>query len=145
MSLQKILRYLADHRLKLVYLPLILYWLVIFIGTTLPAGELPDVESLSDKTKHFIAYFILALLLNLALIFQRRLPRISKYSHLITFICAAIYGILDELHQNFIPGRQSDIMDWYADISGSLLGVLVVFAIKKATEWGKNYSREETF
>lgn len=145
MSLRKLLIYLADHRRKLVYIPLLLYWLIIFILTTLPAGDLPDVSSLSDKTKHFIAYMMLAVLLNLAFIFQTRLPKVSKYSHFFTFLCAALYGIIDELHQSFIPGRQSDIKDWYADISGSLLGILIVFVIKKITEWGKNLSREETF
>ena len=129
---QKVISFLADHRYKFVYVPLIIYWVIIFIGTTLPSSQLPNWGPLTDKEKHFIAYFLLSVLLNFALSFQMKKPRLSKYSHFFTFIIVALYGILDELHQSFIPGRSCDIHDWYADISGALLGVILAFLVKKS-------------
>ncbi len=39
------------------------------------------------------------------------------------FIVSA-YGIIDEIHQSFTPGRSSSIFDWIADTLGALLGAL---------------------
>jgi VanZ family protein len=36
---------------------------------------------------------------------------------------AAGYGIFDEFHQSFVPGRSADIRDWFADVSGALIGI----------------------
>jgi VanZ family protein len=36
---------------------------------------------------------------------------------------AAAYGIFDELHQSFVPGRSADILDWFADVCGALIGI----------------------
>ncbi len=36
---------------------------------------------------------------------------------------ASLYGILDELHQYFVPQRRADLLDVGADILGSIMGV----------------------
>lgn len=38
---------------------------------------------------------------------------------------AVLYGALDELHQWFVPGRNSDARDWLADAVGALAGVFI--------------------
>ena len=38
----------------------------------------------------------------------------------------ADYGISDEFHQSFVPGRTPDVLDWLADTSGALLAALLL-------------------
>lgn len=42
---------------------------------------------------------------------------------------ATWYGILDEVHQSFVPGRSSSVEDVLADAAGALLGTLLAYAI----------------
>lgn len=121
--------YLEKRKVWLVYIPLVLYWIVLFTATTLPGPQLPDIH-IGDKIEHFSAFFILAVFLNLALIYQRKSYFLFKYATLVTIIICFLYGAIDELHQMFIPGRFADIRDWLADSTGVLLGVLVLNFVK---------------
>lgn len=121
--------YLEQRKTWLVYLPLALYWIILFTATTLPGNQLPDLH-LSDKIEHFSAFFILAVLLNLALIFQRKSFVLFKYAALVTIVITLSYGAIDELHQIFIPGRSADIRDWLADSTGVILGVFILNLVK---------------
>lgn len=38
----------------------------------------------------------------------------------------ATYGLLDEFHQSFVPGRTASGQDFLADAAGALLGLLLV-------------------
>lgn len=37
-------------------------------------------------------------------------------------IAAALYGVTDELHQSFVPGRSADVFDAVADAIGAAIG-----------------------
>ena len=37
-------------------------------------------------------------------------------------ILAALYGLSDEIHQAFVPGRMADPWDWMADGFGAAIG-----------------------
>lgn len=41
----------------------------------------------------------------------------------VTLMCAVAWGALDELHQRYVPFRQSDPLDLLADATGALLVV----------------------
>lgn len=112
-----------------------LYWVTIFILTTIPADAIPQFFNWQDKIEHFSAYFVLAVLLNLTLYFQKQFKLISDKSFLFTALFVAGYGAIDELHQLFIPGRQCDFFDWTSDTIGGLIGVLIVYTfLRKVTE-----------
>ena len=117
--------FLSNRRMYL-YLPLGLYWLLIFVLTSIPGTHVPNLFGTSDKLKHFAAYFVLAFLLNFALYIQKRFPLLSNRAMLFTFLITLIYGIFDEVHQIFIPGRAFDWWDLVADITGSILGIFIV-------------------
>ncbi len=107
-----------------IYLPLIIYWLIIFIGTSIPGGSIPSI-GVSDKFKHLGAYFFLTILLCLAFYLQERFPFIKRYHLQSSLIVTSVYGVIDEIHQIFIPGRSCDIYDWIADFIGAILGVVI--------------------
>ncbi|MBR4011522.1 MAG: VanZ family protein, partial [Spirochaetaceae bacterium] len=46
-------------------------------------------------------------------------------------IIVSIYGIIDEIHQSFTPGRSSTISDWIADTLGALFGSFVFYLVVK--------------
>lgn len=118
--------YLKENRLKVLVIPLIIYWLIIFIGTSLPSTSYVDVFEISDKLKHFSAYLVLAILLALNLHFQAKWKGIAQNYLISTFIICTFYGLIDEIHQMLVPNRSAEFLDWLADLSGTLIGILVI-------------------
>lgn len=117
--------YLRDHKNYLVRLPLILYWIILFILTSLPTGLAIETRDVSDKVLHFGAYGLLSVLLYLNLYFQNKSNLLSSYAGLFTILIASFYGVLDEIHQMLVPGRSAEFLDWFADFTGSLTAVLI--------------------
>jgi len=123
--------YLEKRKVWFVYTPLVIYWLILFIATTIPVERLPSI-GFTDKINHFIAYFILAVMVNLTLIFQRKSRLLFEKASIATIIICLFYGAVDELHQILVPGRFAETLDWVADALGTISGVLIViFLINK--------------
>lgn len=121
--------YLEKRKKWLIYFPLFIYWFVLFTATTLPGNDLPSI-GLSDKIEHFTAFLILAVLLNLALIYQRKSYFLFKNASIATIFITLSYGAADEIHQLFISGRTADIRDWLADATGVIIGVILLILLK---------------
>lgn len=80
-----------------------------------------------DYLLHAIEYAGLSILLFRALnrgMFTFRYASSAPYA----VIISTAYGISDELHQWFVPGRSSELSDVLADLVGSTIGVLLIFA-----------------
>jgi VanZ family protein len=126
--------FIERNRVYLIYTPLTIYWLVIFILTSLPGNIALDMH-VSDKIEHFGAYGLLGVFLYSALYFQKKYKILSENPATFTLIFASLYGMVDELHQLFVPGRSADILDWTADFIGSVLAVIITkFIIEKLKE-----------
>lgn len=112
---------MQDKKLK-YYLPPLVWAALILAVSSIPQLKTPSLGfDWVDKLFHFGEYFIFGLLLGRGLGGARR----WFSSALIMATCiAGIFGIVDELHQYFIPGRSTDIYDMLADILGSFLGAL---------------------
>jgi VanZ family protein len=78
-----------------------------------------------DKVQHFIAYFVLAAAAGLWFSPDRRQKRKWK-SFFISAAVAMVYGIIDEVHQYFVPGRDCNVWDWLADSIGAVFGGLAI-------------------
>lgn len=133
------LKKLEKNKKWLVYFPLVIYWIILFVATTLPSRDIPEI-GVSDKVEHFGAYMVLAVLLNLTLMFQNKYPKIKKKAWLYTLIFCVTYAGLDEIHQLFVPSRDCDILDWLSDSSGVLLGLgfvkLLIYYFKYRPQTG---------
>lgn len=110
---------------SLFYASLIIYWIILFSATSIPADSVPTT-GVSDKIEHFLAYFILTILLASTLFFQNKFTFIKKHYLLSTLIIASVYGIVDELHQLLVPGRSCELLDWLSDVGGVMLGIIFV-------------------
>jgi VanZ family protein len=113
---------------------LVVYWLALFVGTHMPRGPqelLP--KNVSDKLLHFTAYGGLAFLLCLNGSLRRPL---GWRQFAIVLALLAGFGAFDEITQ--IPvGRDCDILDWIADVTGATLGIggfLLVASVFKLPE-----------
>ena len=105
---------------------------VIFILSSLPGAFFTIPTRLPvDKAFHAGIFFIFCLLLNRAFINQTRLLTLSRYRLLISFLIVVAYGISDEFHQTFVPGRTPDFADALADSIGGLLGILYLFFLTR--------------
>lgn len=86
------------------------------------AGSLPV-----DKIAHAIVFGILGALVLRALASGRPSLRVA----LAAIALAAAYGGIDELHQRFVPGRQSSIADVVADAVGASLAVGIAAMLRR--------------
>ena len=119
------LEYIEKHKVKFLYAPMFVYWLILLTATSLPAKDLPNT-GVNDKIEHFSAYLILSLLLAFALSIQKRYKKARERSSLYTLIIVGIYAAADEIHQLFIPGRDCQFGDWVADFLAAIIAVAVI-------------------
>ena len=112
---------------RLTLVVLCVYWLTIFVLSHIPKDRVPSGWTVSGKTLHLGAYFVLTLLVfaNAQLILRTSLR--SKKTWLMIGVVVA-YGALDEFLQLFIPGRHGSLLDWAVDVAACLLcvGVLLL-------------------
>ncbi len=127
-------KFLEKNKLYLVYLPLVIYWIILLVATSLPAPDLPDVWG-SDKIKHYLAYGVLAFLLNLTFLVQEKKKLTVQKAFLVTIITCSVYGALDEIHQIFIPGRSAELLDLLADVIGAVTGAIIVLYIARKSSY----------
>lgn len=131
--------FIKQNRNWVLLLPLILYWIIIFIGTTIPSDHLSNIVDIGDKLKHFSAYLILAFLLSMNLFFQEKWASASKNYLAYTLVVCIFYGAFDELHQLFVPNRSAEFLDWFADISGSVIGLFFAYLLINKIKTSFNY------
>lgn len=106
------MRRLIDVGLALGYAGLI-FFLSAQSGFTVPRG----IWSF-DKVVHLVEYAVLAFLIARAL---RHAPTL-RWPVPAAILLSTLYGVSDEIHQSFVPGRVADPYDAIADAVGSLLG-----------------------
>jgi VanZ family protein len=115
-------------RNQLNFLGLFLYCLLIYWLSDQPALPMPMVFSFQDKIQHLIAYFIMAMLAWRS--FQSMVGS-TRMLALASVVFCSLYGVSDEWHQSFVPGRDVSALDWIADTLGA---ILAVFLLKKLSK-----------
>ena len=103
----------------------IIYWFItfgymgiIFFLSSQRSFPIHGLPENADKAVHMFIYMPLAFLLYLSL----HTSGLKKSLFAVAFICAGIYGITDEFHQYFVPGRYASSGDVAADFFGAFLG-----------------------
>ena len=114
-------------RLLVFHLPAILYMVLIYYVSSLRQISPPSIGfSMEDKFYHFAEYAVLSFFLYYALRYYRR-ASIRNKIHIIAAIAACIFAGTDELHQYFVPGRESTIGDLTADWLGAIVTQAVIW------------------
>lgn len=111
-------------RLLLLWLPPFLWMGVIFAASSVPATALPSPPEYVMFLAHFLEFFILGILLFRAMNGGLRNP-VTLAALFIAFLLCFGYGVLDEFHQLFVPGRVPDLLDLAADMAGAATACLI--------------------
>ena len=102
----------------------VLAWMILIFAlssrSTFPTtGGLP--ANVAAIIGHLVAYAVLAALIRLAI----RGFEPDFRADLISIALATLYGLSDEFHQSFVPGRDASAFDVLVDIAGASLGVTI--------------------
>lgn len=113
-----------------LWLPVAAYMAAIFWFSAQPVlpgvALLPDWLS-HDWLHHGAAYAGLAVV-TLRAVAAGDWRRVTRATLLAAWAIAVAYGISDEFHQSFVPGRTPDARDLLADAAGAALGLGAVWA-----------------
>lgn len=105
----------------LYWLPTIAWAALIFFLSSISYVVSPIPEfKMSDKMAHIIVYGILTLLA------RRSFGTLSfGQTSLLSVLFASLYGLSDEIHQLFVPGRDGSVADFVADCVGAIGFILL--------------------
>lgn len=104
----------------------VIYWVPVllyacFILTLSSQSHVPGAGRLPDKPLHAIEYSGFAFLLTRAMTSGN--GRSAAWPLATAALLAALFAAFDEYYQSYIPGRDSSVLDWLADVTG--IGVTI--------------------
>lgn len=106
---------------------LTIYCAFIFYLSAQSHVPLDKLFSHQDKVMHLFIYAIMGLLA------WRWFAHFVRNSPLLAVYCigfCGLYGLSDEVHQFFVPGRTADSYDLIADITGATISVSMILVFK---------------
>jgi VanZ family protein len=110
-----------NKKMILNYTPVLIYMGLIFYLSSIPLGFLEIFYFDPTKfTLHIAEYSILGFLLFRA-----------NNNKILSLFIGSVYGLGDEIHQNFVPFRVFSVFDIIADVIGVSVGIALFFLIKK--------------
>ena len=118
------------------WLPALLYMGLIFILSSQSKLLIPYEFQGADKVLHVLVYAPLGFLMVHAL---SRSTSIAKLIFIGAFL-AFLYGLTDEIHQVFVPGRNASALDAMAGGTGAMIGSFIYTKLR----FGKDM-RHRTF
>jgi VanZ family protein len=122
-----------DWKSFLIYQsPPILFAIFLFVYSSIPDPF--DIKlnfGLEDKLKHFAVYAVFGFLIVRALYYTFGSAELKRKIILWAIIVGVVYGVSDEIHQYFVPGRNANYYDVLADSFGVIFGVFVFDRNKK--------------
>ncbi len=126
---------MGDQEGQSAWMRLLVYWgpvvgyagMVFFLSAqSHPEEQLPSflLEGVSDKVLHAVEYGIFSLLCYRAFRWAASGPAVARQAVLLAIVTASVYGLTDEVHQFFVPFRESSWLDWLADTIGAVIGAM---------------------
>lgn len=112
------------------WLPVYIYLILIFYLSS--QSIIPASTALSDRfyirpyLQHILIYTGLALTISRASNYSK------NSSNFLVVFSTTLYGLTDEIHQHFVPGRTFDFLDIGMDFSGAVLALIILRIYKKA-------------
>lgn len=109
------------------WLPVISWGLVIFLFSSKPTGRASEIhwqDFIFKKTAHVLIFGLFAILLYRA-IRQEKVE--NKNAGLLSIFLTFAYGVTDEFHQSFTPGREPTFRDIIFDTIGAILAIYLIW------------------
>ncbi len=108
--------------LNLWWLAVVGWMAIIFRLSALTGSQVPGRFGAPG---HFVGYAVLGALCFMALHVKRTAP----IAFVLAVLLCSAYGITDEFHQSFVPGRAPDVVDWGVDTIGAAIGALMMWLV----------------
>jgi len=89
-------------------------------------GEGGAFWGIASNGYHCFEYGVLAICLCLFVRREQGWPRLDARATLVIVVVAGLYGLSDEIHQHFVPTRNSSGLDLLSDIIGAWLATRAV-------------------
>jgi VanZ family protein len=122
-------------RVLWIWGPAVAQMLVIFFYSNASQPTIPF--GASDHLGHFAGYGLLGALL-LRAFAAARWAGVRTSAGWKAVLFASAYGVTDEFHQRFVPGRTPAVDDWVADTLGAAVAVgLLVLLVSMLTNPGR--------
>jgi VanZ family protein len=103
-----------------MYFGMLAGWVaLIFTLTSIPNPEFGSSFTGVDKLAHFIFYGVMGFLF---VLWRQEVGTGAAAAVLWAAIFAALLGAVDEYHQQWIPGRSMEFLDWAMDFAGGTAG-----------------------
>ena len=103
-----------------LYLAMLAVWVAFTLTlTSIPNPQFGPTFSGADKVAHFGLYGVMGFLF---VLWRREIGTGAAAAVVWAAIFAALLGAVDEVHQQWIPGRSMDFLDWVADFAGGTAG-----------------------
>jgi VanZ family protein len=120
--------FMLKHSARYLFLALAIAWAgVIFYLSSQSSIDTPSLFPGQDKLFHMMAFGVLGFLFMGSMKSTSSGYRIGQVW--LVVILVVLYGLLDEFHQYFVPGRTVDIYDALADAAGALLGAWSMYIL----------------
>ena len=114
------------------YLPVLIWMALIFTLSSIPGSTLKDIEfPYAHPIAHSMLYGVLYYLSFRALSHHRLGQMRTSFSLAASFLIVALYGMSDEFHQSFVPGRTEELKDFIIDLSAALVVMIGVIVSRK--------------
>lgn len=103
----------------------------IIVGISCSLSAMPTIEQMpsffnADKVVHIICFGGLAFWIA----FGTNGAGCNKWMKwAIPVILTSAYGLFDEIHQSYTPGRTCSVYDWVADVIGACLGSIAYIGV----------------
>ena len=101
---------------------MVILWMgAIFYFSSIPGKNIPAIFPFQDVVLHIFVYAILGFFFAAAL--KNNFTGVTLLKSIIfVVIFGFLYGLSDEWHQGFVPGRTVSGIDVFFDVLGSLAG-----------------------
>lgn len=115
--------YWLEKNSKITWGITLTYMSIIFFLSSIPYPPQPlPLESYAPVIEHIIEYAVLGFLLSVAI--KTRNEKMQRWAIFWAIMMATIYGITDEIHQLFVPGRTASFFDALMNCIGAVMGSL---------------------
>jgi len=109
------------------WLPLLLYLAATFVLSGMSSPPVPF--NLDSNSLHYPEYALFSFLL-LRAIHAAKPGMPSAWAVGSSLLLSGLWGLSDEIHQAFVPGRVPDVNDLIHDLVGAAAGIAAFFSFK---------------
>ena len=124
------------YRTTIIISPPIGLMIAIFLFSSIPGRStgsgLAFLAGIEPKLQNLLHIPLFGLLQVLWLRALTKLGRSGWHHILVCMSISLLYGLFDELHQMFVPGRYASLMDVFFNFIGVFLGTLIFMVWQKS-------------